>query len=356
MKNLLLPFSIGMALVATASAQVNINEIRIDQPSSDNDEFFELAAPAGTSLDGLFYIVIGDGAGGSGVVESISDLAGMTVGSSGYFLAGEGSMTIAVPDLVSTLGFENSDNVTHMLVDGFTGALQDDLDTDDDGIFDITPWNSIVDSVALVENLGSGDLVYSTTMVGPDGTYVPGHVSLFAGTWEIGNFGISFEDTPGERNLVETGTAFCDPASMNSTGAPVEVTGYFGMGVGSDLHLEANGGPDGQLCFFLVSGAANDPGIQISNGSFCLGGQFYRYSGGAGGQYNSMGLFDASGVMQNGPGTSLVGTGYDVASEIPASVPFAITAGNTWHFQAWYRDTAAGMGASNFSNGLSVTF
>jgi hypothetical protein len=31
-------------------------------------------------------------------------------------------------------------------------------------------------------------------------------------------------------------------------------------------------------------------------------------------------------------------------------------AGDTWHFQAWFRDTAAAAGSSNFTNGLSVTF
>jgi hypothetical protein len=31
-------------------------------------------------------------------------------------------------------------------------------------------------------------------------------------------------------------------------------------------------------------------------------------------------------------------------------------AGDTWHFQGWYRDTPAGSGQSNFTNGLSVTF
>ncbi len=359
MKNLLLPLSIGMALAASASAQVSINEIRIDQPSSDTDEFFELVAPAGTSLDGLTYIVIGDGSGGSGVIEAVVDLTGLTMGSSGFFVAGEASMTIAMPDLVTNLDFENGDNVTHMLLDGFTGADGDDLDTDDDGVLDVMPWSSIVDSVSVVESLSSGNEIYSTTIVGPDGSWLPGHVSIIAGAWEIGNFGIGYEDTPGRQNAIETGTTFCDPAVSNSYGEPVVLSGYFGSGVGSNLHLEATGGPSGKLCYFLVSGAANEPGIQIADGYFCLGGQFYRYSLVAGGVFASEGLFGNDGVHQNALGTSTVGTGYDVASSIPHSIPFPILAGNTWHFQAWYRDDVPQDGVlttSNFSNGLSVTF
>ena len=46
---------------------VVLNEVRIDQPGTDNDEYVEWAGPPGTSLDGMTFLVIGDGAGGSGV-------------------------------------------------------------------------------------------------------------------------------------------------------------------------------------------------------------------------------------------------------------------------------------------------
>ena len=58
---------------------VTLNEIRINQPSTDNDEYFELAGSAATSLDGLTYLVIGDGGGGSGTLEAVIDLTGQTI-------------------------------------------------------------------------------------------------------------------------------------------------------------------------------------------------------------------------------------------------------------------------------------
>ena len=61
----------------------DINEIRIDQPGSDSDEFFELAGAPGTSLDGLTYLVIGDGSGGSGTIESVVNLTGSSISGSG---------------------------------------------------------------------------------------------------------------------------------------------------------------------------------------------------------------------------------------------------------------------------------
>ena len=154
------------------------------------------------------------------------------------------------------------------------------------------------------------------------------------------------------------GTPFCDPNNSNSTGGPATMVGTFGSGVGSDLHLEITGGPVGQLTYVLVGNEAT-AGIPISNGQFCLVGtptaQFFRYNV-AGTDMNSIGGFDATGTMINAVGTSTTGFGYDVPSTIPDTVPLAIMAGDTWHFQGWYRDTAAGVGSSNFTNGLSVTF
>lgn len=192
-----------LAFASQANAAL-INEIRIDQPSADDDEYFELFGTPGESLDSLTYIVLGDGAGGSGVIESVTSLAGLSLNSSGYFLAAEGTFTLAVADLTTSLNFENSDNVTHMLVADFTGADGDDLDTDDDGVFDVTPWSSIADSVSLVE-ADPGELPYSSTVVGPDGTFVPGHVyrSPDGGDWVIGSFSTGeVTETPGTTNYV----------------------------------------------------------------------------------------------------------------------------------------------------------
>jgi predicted extracellular nuclease len=194
----LLPLS---AAPVAADSHISISEIRIDQPSTDNDEFFELAGAAGAPLDGLTYLVIGDGTGGSGVLEAIVDLTGQAVPASGFFVAAESTFTLGTADLTTSLNFENSDNVTHLLVSGFSGANGDDLDTNDDGTLDVTPWSTIVDSVALVETVGSGELVYSTTTVGPDGTFVPGHVSLCPAGWAIGEFDpAGGDDTPGTTN------------------------------------------------------------------------------------------------------------------------------------------------------------
>ncbi len=184
--------------------EASINEIRIDQVGADNEEYFELRAAAGEVLTGLTYIVIGDGtaAQGSGVIEAAINLLGQTMPKSGFFLAAEDTFTLATPDLVTSVNFENTDNVTHMLVWNFTGSVGEDLDTDDDGMLDVTPWEQVVDSVAIV-GAGPGESIYSPNVVGPDGEFVPGHVYRCdnTGAWTIGPFDVVVGvDTPGASN------------------------------------------------------------------------------------------------------------------------------------------------------------
>ncbi len=155
------------------------------------------------------------------------------------------------------------------------------------------------------------------------------------------------------------GTQFCTSVPSNSTGAPTRLAGAMTSLLGSGLHLEVDGGPPGEFGYLLVGTAAMDPGMPVSNGSLCLGAtgnDFFVGYNVAGGDQNSIGRFDASGVLENLASTSSTGFGFDVPSTIPAAGSPAIVAGSTWHFQAWHRDTPAGVGQSNFSNGLSITF
>ncbi|MEZ5976542.1 MAG: hypothetical protein R3E96_17360 [Planctomycetota bacterium] len=155
-------------------------------------------------------------------------------------------------------------------------------------------------------------------------------------------------------------SSFCAPASNNSTGGPVTITGSLGSGVGSGLHLDATGGPTGEFGYFLVGTAAETVSpLALSNGFLCLslapGEQLGRYNV-SGGLANSVGQFDGAGGFANLVGTSTTGFGFDVPSVVPLPSSPTILAGDTWHFQLWYRDTPAGAGHSNLSNGLSYTF
>jgi len=200
-----------LCVAGSAPAAIRINEIRTDTPGTDTDEYFELIGPPGTSLAGLTYIVLGDSGTvhTCGVIESITDLSGFSIQPDGLLCLRNSAATPVLSgyDGSVPLTFENTDNVTHMLVSGFTGTLLQKLDTNDDGVLDITPWTSIVDCIGLdkgtVPNCAGEEYLYCSTKIGPDGGFVPSHVYRYSdtGTWALGLFSpLGTTDTPGSPN------------------------------------------------------------------------------------------------------------------------------------------------------------
>jgi uncharacterized repeat protein (TIGR01451 family) len=199
--------SLGSGISPNSSVnQFTISEMRIDHPGADTQEYFELEGPANFFLNDLTYLVIGDGTGGSGVIENITSLDGYLVPSSGFFVGATSTFNLSSPDLVTTLVFENSDNVTHMLVQGFTGTIGQDLDTNDDGVLEITPWFQVLDLIALIEEPNpptSTEYHYGPPTIGPDNGFVPGHAYWCSGNWVIGQFDYLIgDDSPGSPNCV----------------------------------------------------------------------------------------------------------------------------------------------------------
>ncbi len=194
--------------VAAASA-VSLNEIRVDQTGTDYDDYFELMGEPGQGLAGLTYVVIGDGTGLCGTIEAVVNLSAYSIQADGYFAACRTTTpTLTGYDVtgLASLNFENGDNVTHMLVADFSGTLAQDLDTNDDGVLDVTPWTSVVDVVGIYEgtvvNCAIGDeYLYSPVQVGPDGLYAPGHILRCGTDWYIGPFDPAVGyDSPGAEN------------------------------------------------------------------------------------------------------------------------------------------------------------
>lgn len=248
----------GRVRAVSTPASTVINELRIDSFISGDDEYFELCCVPSADLTGLTYLVIGDGTGGSGVIENATDLTGQTCPADGHFFAAEASWTQAeTPDMVTTLSFENSDNVTHLLVSGFTGSTGDDLDTNDDCVLDITPWASIVDLIALNENSPSGECIYGPPTIGPDGSFVPGTVRRCAdcaGPWEIGAFSSLTDDTPGDPNfcpvcgdgVAEGANEDCDDANTNEADECNSSCVFTSCGDG--IVQNPNGNGDNETC------------------------------------------------------------------------------------------------------------
>ncbi len=95
--------------------------------------------------------------------------------------------------------------------------------------------------------------------------------------------------------------------------------------------------------YFLTSATqgnvANPAGSQ---GVLCLGGAIGRFVG--------------PGQILNSGASSQFRLRHDLTNHPTPSGLIQVQAGETWNFQAWYRDVVGGGATSNFSDGLSLTF
>ena len=247
-----------------------INEFSASTAGTDV-EYVEIFGPPNTDFSAYTILEIeGDGSG-SGVVDEVINVG--TTDASGFWLQN-----------LPANALENG-TLTLLLVSNFTGALNDDLDTNNDGIFDATPWDAVVDAVAVNDGT-AGDITYGNPALGPnyDGlsSFAPGGASRIpdgfdtdaASDWVRNDFDLA--GIPGFTGTPVVGEALNTPGAMNelfvpppeACGDPVThlISGIQGSGlaspvVGMEVAIEAivvgdfqnNGEPDnGDLNGFHV--------------------------------------------------------------------------------------------------------
>lgn len=159
--------------------------------------------------------------------------------------------------------------------------------------------------------------------------------------------------TSGSRSYLTTnnlsndslGTAYCTPAVANSTGQPGVIGALGSSDPGQNqFTLTASDLPFGGFGFFLVS-ATQDLVSSVPNsaGSLCLGG--------------AIGRFNRPFEVQAIDSAGMIFLEVDLTSMPSPSGDFAVLPGQTWNFQAWYRDLNGPTGTlSNFSDALEVQF
>ena len=139
------------------------------------------------------------------------------------------------------------------------------------------------------------------------------------------------------------GTRYCSPAVVNSTGVPAELGALGSLVVATNtLAVEAEHLPLSSFGYFLTSrtqGFVANPGG--STGNLCLGGAIGRFVG--------------PGQIQSSGTTGEISLGIDLTALPSPTGPVAGVAGETWNFQAWYRDAVGGAATSNFTDGLALT-
>lgn len=164
--------------VTDNDADFQINEIRVSHTSLDNasNNFLELYETGGNSvpLDGLTLVVIRSEAFGSntpGEIVSVYSLSSGMTDAAGFFLAHDDGFA-GTPD-PGDKSFTDFDLIggpmTYVVVSGFTGIVGQDLDDGsvnfaDDGLFDSTPWNTVIDSITLDDIDGDTEVPPAPTL------------------------------------------------------------------------------------------------------------------------------------------------------------------------------------------------
>ena len=191
---------------STAGTDVEYVEIYGD-PSTDYSAYKVLEIEGDWSTSNTY----------EGQIEEIIDIG--TTDVNGLYLAS-----------LPANALENSSTSTLLLVKSFSGVLNQDLDTDDNGALDVTPWDSIVDSVAYHDG-GTSDLTYGIPVLGvayDDLLYTPGGASRIpdgfdsesATDWVRNDFDLA--GIPGNPGTIGPGEAYNTPSAVVST-VPVDL-------------------------------------------------------------------------------------------------------------------------------------
>ncbi len=139
------------------------------------------------------------------------------------------------------------------------------------------------------------------------------------------------------------GTLYCmaNPNSLGSV-ALISATGSV-VAASNNVTLNASGILPNSFCLFIVSpmqAQTNNPGG--SSGNLCVGGQVGRYVG--------------PGQIQQTGAAGTAALAIDLTNTPTPTGFVSIQSGQTWNFQAWYRDMSPIGPTTNFTQGLEITF
>lgn len=176
----------GCVLAASGASESRaavINEMLISPTGSDTEDYAEIRGTPGGSTDGLWLVHIRGTTNGE--IYFAFDLSGYTFGANGLFVArGSQSPFMSFAANAGSIlpaqdGLTGGGSSSWLLVSGFTGYVNQELDLNRDGIFDSTPWTSLQDSVGWAE---SGDRVYSPANLTLPSNRAPHAISRFNGS------------------------------------------------------------------------------------------------------------------------------------------------------------------------------
>ena len=285
--------------------------VRIESAAAAGDGMFHVASRAYDNGDGTWRYEYA-------VYNQISERA-----------AGSFAVPVQPGATVTLAGFKD--------VDHHSGEVWDGTDWPYVSSPDRVSWETQDYSLAPLANAIRWGTLYNFTLTA--------NVAPVDGMVELGLFVPGVEDAlfidavvPGPSAL---GARTCSPAAPNSVGQRA-MTFAVGSEVVSDndLTLMTFGMAPNQFGYYLTSQSrAFIPNPGGSSGNLCLGSPIARFVA----------------QVQNSGASGSFSAAIDLTA-IPSTPVHSVAAGETWHFQVWYRDSVLGMPTSNFSDGIQITF
>ncbi|WP_071517140.1 endonuclease/exonuclease/phosphatase family protein [Geitlerinema sp. PCC 9228] len=288
----------------SAATDPVMNEFVFNHTGSDNQEYLEIAGDANTNYANFSLLSVEGDSNVAGTVDSVFSVG--TTDANGLWETGFLSNEL-----------ENGSN-SLLLVENFAGNVGDDLDTDNDGVLETTPWERVVDSVA-VDDGGSSDRTYANVTLAAnfDGlsSFPPGGASRLPNatdTDSIADWVRNDFDLAGiNGGTPELGEAFNTPGELNAaideTSLPKSLAIY-------DIQGEGHNSP-------FVGEAIVTSGIVTAVDS---NGFYLQDATGDGNENTSDGIFVFSG---SSPGVSL-GDELEVQATVTEFIPGGVDTGN----------------------------
>jgi Secretion system C-terminal sorting domain len=176
----------------SSNSQV-IRSIFFNPPGTDDgQEYVEISHTASTALTNVWLLEI-DGDGVNGNINSAINLSSYSTGTNGLLLIRDNALVLSPAPSAETnvVVFNFSPDLqngsgTFALVTNFTGVVGDDLDADNDGVLNSTPWTTALSAVSVSDG-GATDDQYADDLGGvnlPDiATFLVEGIALYSGTY-----------------------------------------------------------------------------------------------------------------------------------------------------------------------------
>ena len=164
---------IGLFVAGNANGQ-SLRSILINPPSTDNGlEYIEIQAGANQTLSNRYVLIIEGDASSQGVIDLVINLGSYTTGSNGLLLIRDSPTAISpAPDAQTSVvildfnpDIENGSNTYLIVESNIAPIVGTDLDTNNDGILETTPWTTVNDALG-VSDSDPSDIVYGASLSG----------------------------------------------------------------------------------------------------------------------------------------------------------------------------------------------